>query len=68
MIIGARSKNDGELILTMVEDTLTQNTADENMCRVLTMGLYSAAEQSGILEDIMTHKMMLCILRKYLNR
>ena len=42
------------------------STADADMCPVIT--LYTAAEKIGILEDTMNYKMMLCILRKYINR
>ena len=52
----------------MVEDTLKRSTADEGMCPALTLGLYTTAEQSGILEDKTSCRMMLYILRKYLNR
>ena len=67
MIKGAWIKKDGELILTMVEDILTRSIADADMCPIITLELYTTAEQSGILEDTVNRKMMLYILQKILN-
>ena len=68
MIIGAWSGKDAKVILKYVEETLTQSTVDEDMCPAETLGLYTADEQMGIVKEGMSHKMMLAILRKYLNR
>ena len=42
MLIGAYDKNDGEALLLIVKDTLTQSMLDDDMCPALTLGLYTA--------------------------
>ena len=38
------------------------------MCPALTLGLYLAGEQSGILENALDHKMMVNIMKEYFSR
>ena len=68
MLIGAWIKEDGETLLSILKDTLTWSMADNDICPALTLGLHTAKEQSGIVEDTIDHKMMMNILKKYLSR
>ena len=64
-MIGAYDKDDGEILLLMLKDTLIWSMADDDMCPALTLGLYMAKEQSRIVEDAMDHKIMVNILKKF---
>ena len=68
MMIRAYDKNDVETLLPMVRDTLIRSMADDDICPVLTLGLYAEKEQSKIVEDTMDRKMMVNILKKYFSR
>ena len=68
MLIGAWSKEERETLISMVKDTLAQSMVDDYIYPALTLGLYTAKEQRGIVEDTMDHTMMMNILKKYLSR